>query len=163
MFQIEAKRAERTMKSVPGWPYLGDLRLRDVRRDHVQRIVSAVLACHRSVQTAKHVRNVASAIFTHAREEEWYAGENPAAMVKLPEVNRREARALNVRQVQAFVRAATYPEREMALLATLTSMNIAEICGLQWEARQPVGGMDFDGRRRDPAANYRRPQAVVPR
>jgi integrase len=135
MFQIDAARAEKTMKSVPRWPYLGDLRLRDVKQEDVQRLVSAILARPRgnSVQTAGHVRSVVSAIFEHAKEKDWYAGDNPAARVNLPEMVRREAYALTLKQVQMFLSQAGYPEREMALIAILTSMNVAEICGLQWK------------------------------
>jgi len=52
--------------------------------------------------------------------------------VRLPELVRKEAHALSFEQAVAALRALKSPAREMVLFAILTSMNIAEICGLQW-------------------------------
>ena len=114
-------------------PALGTIRLKDLTPADVQHLVSSMLARSYSVQTVKHVRTTVSAIFTHAKRLGWYVGENPAKLVRLPEMIRREAHALSFEQAVATLAALKSPMREMVLFAILTSMNIAEICGLRWK------------------------------
>jgi len=114
-------------------PALRKQRLRDITGGDIQIIVSSMLMSDYSVQTVKHVRTVVSAVFTHAKRLGWYTGENPATLVRLPEMVRKEAHALSFDQAVATLRVLKSPAREMVLFAILTSMNIAEICGLQWK------------------------------
>lgn len=86
-----------------------------------------------SVQTCQHLKNALSAIFEHAKRVRMFSGENPARQVRLPEMERRELHALTWEQIQALLEELIYPARELALFAVLTSMNIAELCGLQWK------------------------------
>lgn len=113
--------------------FLSAERIRDVAMDLVQRLVSSMVAQGYSVQTAVHVRNVVSAIFTHAKKKGWFAGDNPATLVRLPEMVRKEAHALIFEQARALIAALKSPVREMVMFAILTSMNVAEILGLQWK------------------------------
>jgi len=92
-----------------------------------------MLAKNYSVQTVQHVRTLISAILTHAKRIGWHSGENPAKLVRLPEMVRKEAHALSFDQAVSALGALKTPAREMVLFAILTSMNIAEICGLQWK------------------------------
>jgi integrase len=62
-----------------------------------------------------------------------YAAKNPAAEVEVPESGTRELHALTLTQTIQVLEHARYPERELALMAILTNMTIAEICGLQWK------------------------------
>jgi len=114
-------------------PALTAFRLRDTTASDIQKLVSSMLASNYSVQTVKHVRTVVSAIFTHAKRLGCHTGDNPAKLVRLPEMVRREAHALSFDQAVAALAALKSPAQEMVLFAILTSMNIAEICGLQWK------------------------------
>jgi integrase len=114
-------------------PALHNLRLKDITAADIQKLVSAMLAKGYSVQTVKHVRTVVSAILTHAKRLGWHTGDNPASLVRLPEMVRKQAHALSFTQAVAALEALKSPAREMVLFAILTSMNIAEICGLQWK------------------------------
>jgi len=114
-------------------PTLRDLRLKDITASHIQKLVSSMLLKNYSVQTVKHVRTVVSAIFTHAKRLGWHTGDNPAKLVRLPEMVRREAHALSFKQAVDTLAALKTPVREMVLFAIVTSMNIAEVCGLQWK------------------------------
>ena len=114
-------------------PMLQNLRLKDVTAADIQKLASSMLAKDYSVQTVKHIRTVISAIFTHAKRLGWHTGDNPAKLVRLPEMVRKEAHALSFEQAIATLTALKSPAREMVLFAILTSMNIAEICGLQWK------------------------------
>ena len=48
-------------------------------------------------------------------------------------MTRKQAHTLTLTQVKQVLGVMRYPEREMALISILTSMNVAEICGLQWK------------------------------
>ena len=122
---------ESMLKHVP--PTLQSQRLRDTTAEDIQKLVSTLLARNYSVQTAKHVRTVISAIFTHAKRTGCYSGDNPAKLVRLPEMVRKEAHALSFDQAVGLLGALKSPAQELVLFAILTSMNIAEICGLQWK------------------------------
>src|SRR5260370_15019509 len=126
---------------------LGDLRLRDVTPSDLQQLVSGLMVEKRkkvgkkltvtrapaSVQTRLHVKNALSAIFEHAIAIEWLNSRNPAKSVKLPEMVRKPLHALNLEQGAALLMALPPPPRAMAMVSLLTSMNVAEICGLQWK------------------------------
>lgn len=120
-------------ESTPRTCGLGELRLRDVSTEDCQRLVSAALSRGYSVQYAAHVRNAISAIFTHAESKEWFSGKNPAKRVNLPEMERRELRALTFDQVSRLISAVDETTRAMVFCAVLTSMNIAEVLGLRWK------------------------------
>jgi len=111
---------------------LGAMRLRDVEYGDVQKLVSEAVRRGYSIQTAKHVRNCVSAIFTHAEKKGWFSGRNPAHFVELPEMVRRPARALTFEELQDLLYRLKPMARAMVLCASLTSMNIAEVCGLRW-------------------------------
>jgi len=125
--------SEGKLKTKPDWPYISNLRLRDIQPEHVQVLVTAALDGGYSTQTATHVRNVVSAVFSYAIKERYFLGANPASLVALPGMKRKEKHALTLAQVKQVLQIMQYPEKEMTLIAILTSMNVAEICGLQWK------------------------------
>ena len=133
VFQVDADKSKAKLKAVPNWPYLNNVRLCDTRPDDVQRLMSAALARGYSTQTVKHIRNVVGAIFAHAKKDRCFMGDNPASLVELPAMIRKEAHALTLAQTNEVLGVMRYPEKEMTLIAILTSMNMAEICGLQWK------------------------------
>lgn len=112
---------------------IGQVRLRDVLREDLQRLVGTMLLRGYSVQAAKHVKTVASAVYTHAEQEGWFTGPNPAKFVKLPEMMRATPHALCFQQVISLLPLLPKIVRLMVFLAVMTSMNVAEICGLKWK------------------------------
>ncbi len=133
VFHVGAGNSKTRLKAVPNWPYLDNVRICDARPDDVQRLISAALARGYSAQTVTHIRNVVGGIFAHAKKKHWFTGENPASLVTLPKMIRKEAHALTLAQVKEVLGVMRYPEREMVLIAILTGMNVAEIRGLQWK------------------------------
>jgi len=133
VFGMTAREGKDKLETIPTWPYMDALRLSEVTHEAVQRLTSAALIHGYSIQTATHIRNVISAIFSHAIRTGFYSGENPAALVKLPPMRRRQPHALSFQEVKELLQAMCYPEREIALFAMLTNMNVAETCGLQWK------------------------------
>jgi integrase len=133
VFQAGSRPSNVRLKMIRDWPYLGNLPLLETRADDVQRLIDAATARGYSAQTVKHIRNVVAEIFAHAKKRQYFDGDNPATRVVLPKMVRKEAHALTLVQAQALLGAMQYPERELALIAMLTHMNVAEICGLQWK------------------------------
>jgi len=117
----------------PDWPYLGNLRFRDVRPENVQQLISAAFAKGYSTQTVRHIRSVISSLFSYAKQELVFMGNNPARPAKVPELVRKSTPTLTLGDVELMLHAMRYPEREMTLIALLTDMNVSEICGLQWK------------------------------
>jgi hypothetical protein len=114
-------------------PAIGQMRVRDVNSDHVQRLVRMKIEAGLSVQTALHIKNVISAVFRHAKFKRAYYGDNPVMGVRLPEMQRKETHSLTFEQGKRVITGIQSPAREMALLSMTTSMNVAEMLGLRWK------------------------------
>jgi integrase len=120
------------LTAIPGWPYIDGLQLSEITPDVIHRLTTAALARGYSTQTVMHIRNVIRSVFAHAIRTGFYEGNNPASMVALPPVSRRQTETLTLGQLKALMQSMSYPEKEVALLIMLTEMNVGEICGLQW-------------------------------
>src|SRR5258708_21345502 len=80
-----------------------------------------------------HIRNVVSTIFSYAELEMYFIGDNPASSIKLPKVSRLQAPPLSISDVIHLLGFMRYPEKEMTVLAVITGMTVAEICGILWK------------------------------
>jgi hypothetical protein len=107
-------------------PALGEERLRDIDTQRIQNLCMSLLRSGKSVQTATHIKNALSAIFRHAKEKNFFVGENPAQFVKLPEVAAAEKYAYSFEEaqlvLQRLVELRRIKERIMALLSMTTSV-----------------------------------------
>ena len=121
-----------TLTAIRNWPYIDRLRLPEITPDVIHHLTTAALARGYSIQTATHIRNVIRSIFAHAIRTGFYEDKNPASMVALPPIARRQIRTLTLGQLKAILQSMRYPERDVALFVMLAEMNVAEICGLQW-------------------------------
>jgi len=144
VFKLDSQKSRPRLKAIPDWPYLSNLELSQVRPEHIERLMLAAQARGYSMQTVIHIRNVVSAIFSHAKKCDNFQGPNPATQVAVPGMSRKEAYMLSLAQLKAVLELMRYPEREMTLLAIVTGMNVAEICGLQWE-HVNLSGFDVEG------------------
>jgi integrase len=133
LFAVDVTRPRNRLTEIPGWPYMDSTRLRDVTTSMIQHVISTALGQGYSVQTVTHIRNVIRAIFAYAREIGIIDTENPAESVRLPGMMRKEPHSLTLEQLKRVIQLMRSPEREIALLALLTKMSVAEICGLQWK------------------------------
>lgn len=114
-------------------PALGDVRLREVGTDEVQALVKQKIEAGYSVQTAVHIRNAISAVFSHAKLKRAYSGDNPAQGVRLPEMSRKESHALSFKMGRDLLLALPPTVRTMSLLSMTTGMNVAELLALRWK------------------------------
>jgi integrase len=145
-FKLDWRASKHITSPLPNWPYMDSLALCEVTRSCVEKVISEALNRGYSVQTATHIRNVIRTMFAHATQTHFFFGENPTLSVTLPRMLRKPAYVLTLDELKRILQVARYPEKEIALMATLTRMSIAEICGLQWkyvnasELRRPMDG-----------------------
>jgi len=132
-FSADSGEAKIKLRSIPDWPYMDALRLCEIKPDNIQRLVSTALRLGYSIQTVTHLRNVIRAVFTHATSTGFFTGTNPAALVTLPSMARKEAHRLTLTELKQVMQVMRYPERCIVLFALLTEINVAEVCGLQWK------------------------------
>jgi integrase len=132
LFDTSAVQSHARLQPIPGWPYIGEYQLGDVRPAEAQRLIEAVLAHGYSTQTVLHVRNVLHSLFEHAVRTGRLTGPNPAGLVTLPPVTRRPVHALPLNRLNEVLERMRHPEKSMVLFAILTGMSMKEICSLQW-------------------------------
>jgi len=115
-------------------PSMGKMRLRDVGPDEVERAVGYAIAAGKSSATAKHIRKVISKIFSSAKKARLFTGDNPASLAEMPIAKPvRKITALNWEQAAGVLAALPDVVRQMAFTSMVTSMNVAELCGLRWK------------------------------
>jgi integrase len=133
LFQVDSARSKGKLKALPDWPYLHNVLMRDAQPEHIERLAAAASERGYSLQTVTHIRNVVAAIFSYAKKEDCFLGDNPASRVRLSRVASPKTGVLTMAQAKEAIRVMKYPEREMSLFTICTDMNVAEICGLQWK------------------------------
>jgi hypothetical protein len=130
-------------------PALGHERLRDIDTQRIQNLCKNLIASGKSVQTATHIRNALSAIFRHAKEEKFFVGDNPAQLVKLPELVAAERYAYSFAEATTLLSRLAekghHKVRIMTLLSVTTSLNVAEVCGLRWKRLNLTDGVVQSG------------------
>ena len=133
LFDAEPATANKRLTEISDWPYIDEVRLSDIKTDHVRKIISAALDKGYSVQTVKHIRNVIGTVITHATKRRCFSGDNPAFQVPLPRMIRKREENLTVSQAKHVLGVMRRPDRDIALLAIFSGLNMLEICGLQWK------------------------------
>ncbi len=132
LFGANPEKHYKKLKSIADLPYLSNMRFCDVQPDDIQRLISAAIARGYSARTVSYIRNLIGAIFSHAIQCQYFAGENPVDLVKTPKFRSQKAIKLTPAQVIKAIRIMQYPEREITLIGLFTGMSPAEISGLQW-------------------------------
>jgi len=133
LFSVHRDESKRKLNAVPNWPYLSDVRLCDAGPAHIEQLTSAALAQGYAHQTVTHIRNVVSAIFSHAKREQCLMGDNPVTLAQPLKIIRKENRGLTFVHTKQALSLMKHPEKDMMLMILFTGMNISEICGLQWK------------------------------
>lgn len=133
IFKTGSDNSKVRLKALSDWPYLSHFSLAEVEPEHIEKLITTAAERGYSTQTVTHIRNVVSAIFSHAKKRNCFNGTNPARQVAVPGMQRKESHTFSLPQMKAVLELMRYPEKEMTLLAILTGMNVAEICGLQWK------------------------------
>ena len=113
-------------------PMLGKVSLRDISPAHVQNVINAKRLQNLSPQTLTHIRNRISAVLQHAKAHRWFFGELPTTAVRVPEMVRKERKALNWSEVCTLANALTEPCATLVVFLAQTGLRIGEAMGLRW-------------------------------
>jgi integrase len=114
-------------------PALGEIRLTQLRPDHLQKFYSQKLEAKLSPRTVQYLHAVLHRSLKQAVR--WgLIPRNPADLVDAPRPKKKPIRPLNTQQVSLFLKA-TKGERlyPLYVLAIFTGMRLGEILGLHWE------------------------------
>lgn len=109
--------------------------LKDTRTYHVQGWLNQIGAGKLSRNTLKHVKSVVSAIFTLAKQQDYFQGENPARDTainpKAPEP--QETYAYSLEEIQSILALLPEPAATAFAVAAFMGLRHGEIQGLLWE------------------------------
>jgi integrase len=115
-------------------PAFGDSRLCDIGTLDLQQFVLQKMAGGLGWQCADHYRNLMSKIFVTAKKWGFFAGDNPAIGVELPEKKAvREKHILLPDQISSLLAALEEPVCTMFLVGVLTGLRVGEILALRWK------------------------------
>src|SRR5438132_6921148 len=115
-------------------PAFADSRLCEIGTLQLQQFVLHKMTSGLSWECADHYRNLMSSLFTTAKKWGFFAGDNPAIGIELPEKKAvREKHVLLPAQIPQLLAALAEPVRTMILLAVLTGLRVGEILGLRWK------------------------------
>jgi integrase len=109
--------------------------LKDARTYHVQNWMNQIGAGKLSRNTLKHVKSVISGIFTLAKQQDYFQGENPArdSAVNPKAAEPQETYAYSLEEIQAILALLPEPAATAFAVAGFMGLRHGEIQGLLWE------------------------------
>jgi integrase len=140
--------------------------LKDTRAYHVQSWLNQIGAGKLSRNTLKHVKSVISGIFTLAKQQDYFQGENPArdSAVNPKAAEPQETYAYTLEEIQTILSLLPEPAATAFAIAAFMGLRHGEIQGLLWENYRNgelyVSRSIWNGRISDPKT--RKSRAPVP-
>ena len=112
--------------------------LKDTRTYHVQGWLNQIGAGKLSRNTLKHVKSVISGIFTLAKQQDYFQGENPArdSAVNPKAAEPQETYAYTLEEIQVILSLLPEPAATAFAVAAFMGLRHGEIQGLLWENYQ---------------------------
>jgi integrase len=110
-------------------PKLGKAKLQDIRRGHCQDFIDSI------DKSPKYIHNIAGALSNALGEavKREIIHKNPAYILDLPTIEKKEPIALDSTAQEAFTAAVNVSEyRNVYLIALHTGARISEVLGLKW-------------------------------
>jgi integrase len=147
-------------------PFCSAVWLKDARTYHVQSWLNQVGAAKLSRNTLKHVKSVISGIFTLAKQQDYFQGENPArdSAINPRAAEPQETYAYTLEEIQTILSLLPEPAATAFAVAAFMGLRHGEIQGLLWENYQDgqlyVSRSIWNGRISDPKT--RKGRAPVP-
>lgn len=117
-------------------PYATASWLKDVRTFHVQKWLNDIAHdTGLSRNSLKHIKSVVSGIFTLAKQQDYFQGENPARDTAITPraAEPRETYAYSLEEVQTILSLLPEPAATAFAVAAYTGLRHGEIQGLLWE------------------------------
>jgi len=140
--------------------------LKDTRTYHVQSWLNRIGAGKLSRNTLKHVKSVVSGIFTLAKQQDYFHGENPArdSAINPKAAEPQETYAYTLEEIQTILSLLPEPSATAFAVAAFMGLRHGEIQGLLWENYRNgelyVSRSIWNGRVSDPKT--RKGRAPVP-
>jgi integrase len=140
--------------------------LKDTRTYHVQRWLNRIGAGKLSRNTLKHVKSVVSGIFTLAKQQDYFQGENPArdSAINPKSAEPQETYAYTLDEIHTILARLPEPAATAFAVAAFMGLRHGEIQGLLWENYRDgelyVSRSIWNGRVSDPKT--RKGRAPVP-
>jgi len=140
--------------------------LKDTRTYHVQSWLNQIGAAKLSRNTLKHVKSVVSGIFTLAKQQDYFQGENPArdSAINPKSAEPQETYAYTLEEIQIILGLLPEPAATAFAVAAFMGLRHGEIQGLLWENYRDgelyVSRSIWNGRVSDPKT--RKGRAPVP-
>ncbi len=140
--------------------------LKEARTYHVQGWLNQIGAGKLSRNTLKHVKSVISGIFTLAKQQYYFQGENPAhnSAVNPKAAEPQETYAYTLEEIQTILSLLPEPAATAFAVAAFMGLRHGEIQGLLWEnyhdGEMFVSRSIWNGRISDPKT--RKGRAPVP-
>jgi integrase len=147
-------------------PLCGQVWLKDTRTYHVQGWLNQIGDGKLSRNTLKHVKSVVSGIFTLAKQQDYFRGENPArdTAVNPDAAEPQETYAYTLEEVQTIMSLLPEPASTAFAVAGFMGLRMGEIQGMLWEnyhdGEMYVSRSIWNGRATDPKT--RKGRAPVP-
>jgi len=109
--------------------------LKDTRTYHVQSWLNQIGVAKLSRNTLKHIKSVISGIFTLAKQQDYFQGENPTrdAAVNPRAAEARETYAYSLEEIQTILSLLPEPSATAFAVASFMGLRHGEIQGLLWE------------------------------
>ena len=111
---------------LPRW---GDFRLDQVKPVAVEEWLDSI---KRARATRAKIRNLMSALFSHAMRYEWVS-TNPIKLVRQSAKRERVPDVLELSEVQLLLSKLELRERTLVLLDAATGLRVSELLALRWE------------------------------
>lgn len=140
--------------------------LRDTRTYHIQGWLNEIGAGKLSRNTLKHIKSVISGIFTLAKQQDYFQGENPArdSAINPKAVEPQETYAYSLEEIRTILAVLPEPAATAFAVAAFMGLRHGEIQGLLWENYREgelyVSRSIWNGRISDPKT--RKGRASVP-
>jgi integrase len=140
--------------------------LKNTRTYHVQGWLNQVGSRNLSRNTLKHVKSVVSAIFTLAKQQDYFQAENPARDTAIDPgaAEPQETYAYSLEEIQRILSLLPEPAATAFAIASFMGLRYGEIRGLLWEnyrdGEMHISRSIWNGRVTDPKT--RKGRAPVP-
>jgi integrase len=147
-------------------PHCAQVWLKDTRTYHVQGWLNQIGMGSLSRNTLKHIKSVVSAIFTLAKQQDYFHAENPArdTAINPGAAEPKETYAYTLEEIQGILSQLPEPAGTAFAIAAFMGLRYGEIRGLLWEnysnEEMHVTRSIWNGRITDPKT--RKGRAPVP-
>jgi integrase len=147
-------------------PLSAEVWLKDARTYHVQGWLNQIGSGRLSRNTLKHIKSVVSAIFTLAKQQDYFQGENPArdTAINPGAAEPQEMCAYSLEEIHSILSLLPEPAGTAFAIAAFMGLRHGEIRGLLWEhyrdGEMQVSRSIWNGRVTEPKT--RKGRAPVP-